>query len=42
MMCVKKKVTRGFPRIDAKVPKFEAPSKCNISSFKQAFDKFSK
>ena len=39
---VSKKVTWEQQKIDAKVPKFGAPSNCNISSLKQAFDKLSK
>ena len=37
-----KKVTRKGSKNGAKVPKFKAPSNCNISSQKQAFDKLSK
>ena len=40
--CVFKKVTRKGSKNGAKVPKFKAPSNCNISSQKQAFDKLSK
>ena len=37
-----KKATRGGSKSEAKVPKYEATLNCNISSWKQAFDKLSK
>ena len=40
--CVFKKVTREGSKNGAKVPKFKAPTNCNISSLKQAFDILSK
>ena len=41
MRCVKIS-NKGGSKSGAKVPKYEATINCNISSWKQAFDKFPK